>query len=365
MYGHESVHRGTAADRRRATDPAAHPHPEGTTTPRPQELLSLQRRIGNAAVARLVSDLRDDEEQTAVQRSEVPGVLRSPGQPLDRDVRTEMEARLGADFSDVRLHTGPAAQRSATEIGAKAYTSGNHVVVGEGGGDLHTLTHELVHVVQQRSGPVTGTDRGDGLALSHPQDAFEQAAEATARRAMSGSATSATTPAGGHDRVVQRTPADTRSHGDTAASAVPDYRSTRAASRPNHNTFLREVYRRYGTARRARGNGGGNFAVLHYEYTTSTGQPGEDYIGEWNDPGQQHSEMVLVERLNALHGPHWQPIALFSDNHPCSTCVNKLQIHVFPRQRTRSIIPVHYIVGYQEPTWSNQERHTEIARWWT
>jgi Domain of unknown function (DUF4157) len=76
--------------------------------------------------------------------------------------RTEMEARLGADFSDVRLHTDAASQRSAAEIGARAYTSGNHVVIGEGGANDHTLAHELTHVVQQRQGPVAGTDQGNG-----------------------------------------------------------------------------------------------------------------------------------------------------------------------------------------------------------
>ncbi|MFD4865409.1 DUF4157 domain-containing protein [Streptomyces sp. NPDC058412] len=39
-------------------------------------------------------------------------------------MREEVESRLGADFSDVRVHSGPLAQRSAAEIGAREYTSG-------------------------------------------------------------------------------------------------------------------------------------------------------------------------------------------------------------------------------------------------
>jgi len=139
----------------------------------PAELLGLQRRIGNAAVAGMF-----------VQRSAVHDVLRSQGRPLDEPVRAEMEARLGADFSDVRLHTGPAAHDSASEIGARAYTSGNHVVIGDGGGDRHTLAHELVHVVQQRHGPVAGTDNGAGLSVSDPSDRFEREAERVATRAL-------------------------------------------------------------------------------------------------------------------------------------------------------------------------------------
>ncbi|MGP3998777.1 eCIS core domain-containing protein [Streptomyces sp. 8N706] len=105
---------------------------------------------------------------------------------MDAPVKEEMEARLGADFSDVRLHTDAAARRSAAELGARAYTSGNHVVIGADGGDKRTLAHELTHVIQQRTGPVTGTDNGSGLKVSDPEDRFERAAEANAIRAMSG-----------------------------------------------------------------------------------------------------------------------------------------------------------------------------------
>ncbi|GEC10397.1 hypothetical protein SSP24_80520 [Streptomyces spinoverrucosus] len=119
-----------------------------------------------------------------VQRSSAPDVLRYAGRPLAGPLRAEMEARLGADFSDVRLHTGTAAQRSAQELGARAYTSGSHVVIGQGGGDRHTLAHELTHVIQQRQGPVAGTDNGSGLKVSDPSDRFEQAAERNARAAL-------------------------------------------------------------------------------------------------------------------------------------------------------------------------------------
>jgi hypothetical protein len=95
-----------------------------------------------------------------------------------------MESRLGADFSDVRLHTGSAARASAAEVGARAYTSGSHIVIGDGGGDKHTLAHELTHVIQQRQGPVAGTDNGAGLSVSDPGDRFERAAEANAVRVM-------------------------------------------------------------------------------------------------------------------------------------------------------------------------------------
>ncbi len=124
-----------------------------------------------------------------------PPFIRCSGgrRPLDESTRTDMESRLGADFSDVRVHSGPAARSSAAEVGARAYTSGSDIVIGEGGADRHTLAHELVHVIQQRRGPVAGTDDGAGLKVSDPADRFEREAEATARRVMAGRA------AGVHD----------------------------------------------------------------------------------------------------------------------------------------------------------------------
>ncbi|WP_329172821.1 eCIS core domain-containing protein [Streptomyces sp. NBC_01477] len=190
-------------------------------TPLPP-LLALQGSAGNAAVVQMLrraghpwaqerhrhnAGCGHQQAEQPVQRSTVPDVLRSPGRPLDDNTRTEMEARLDADFSDVRLHTDTTAQASAAEVGARAYTSGNHVVIGEGGGDKHTLVHELTHVIQQRSGPVAGTDNGQGLSLSHPSDVFEREAEANAQQIMAGGPSMtiqrSANPSGG-DVAVQR-----------------------------------------------------------------------------------------------------------------------------------------------------------------
>jgi Domain of unknown function (DUF4157) len=46
------------------------------------------------------------------------------------------------------------------------------------------LAHELVHVQQQRHGPVSVTDTGVGVRVSDPADPFEREAEATATRVM-------------------------------------------------------------------------------------------------------------------------------------------------------------------------------------
>lgn len=187
--------------RRSAAGPAVPVRaPAGRLTP--DSLRALQRTVGNAAVARLLSGeerehrVENAQEPSVQRRSGVHDVLHSSGRPLDPGVRAEMETRFGgADFGNVRVHADAAAQRSATEIGARAYTSGRHIVIGENGSDKHTLAHELTHVIQQRSGPVSGTDSGQGLSVSDPCDRFEREAEANAHRVMAGGSHS---PGPGH-----------------------------------------------------------------------------------------------------------------------------------------------------------------------
>ncbi|WP_254047196.1 eCIS core domain-containing protein [Streptomyces aureus] len=186
MRDHENASTEQAADTARS--PSRH---------LPPGLVGLHAAAGNAAVVQMLrqaghSWAQPEQHQHSagcghprnVQRSAVHDVLRAPGRPLDTATRTDMEARLGADFSDVRMHTDAAAKASAAEVGARAYTSGSHIVVGDGGADRHTLAHELTHVIQQRQGPVAGTDNGGGLNVSDPSDRFEREAEANATRVM-------------------------------------------------------------------------------------------------------------------------------------------------------------------------------------
>jgi hypothetical protein len=75
-----------------------------------------------------------------------------PGRHLDPPVRTALERVVGADLAGVTVHEGPRSSAAAAARGARAFTSGHHVVLGRG--DLPTLGHELTHVLQQRR---TGT----------------------------------------------------------------------------------------------------------------------------------------------------------------------------------------------------------------
>ena len=155
------------------------------------------------AVQRICTEC-EDEEKKQVQGKSAPSraaasmnvppeaspvldvVGKGGGQPLAPKVRADMEARLGAGFSDVRIHTDAKAAESAAAVSAEAYTVGSEVVFGRGSfapdslEGQHRLAHELAHVLQQRKGPVSGTDTGSGVAVSDPSDCFEQEAQATA-----------------------------------------------------------------------------------------------------------------------------------------------------------------------------------------
>ena len=193
-------------------------------------ILGLQSAIGNRAVVQMLRAAGDpraqdehqhsagcghqSEQQPAVQRSTVPDVLRSSGRPLDEATRTDMEARMGADFSAVRIHDDSAAKASAAEVRAHAYTVGNHIVIGEGGGDKRTLAHELTHTIQQSRGPVAGTDNGEGLRVSDPSDRFEREAEANASRVM------ALPAPGHHSHSAETRPGAMQSSTDDASATV-------------------------------------------------------------------------------------------------------------------------------------------------
>jgi hypothetical protein len=110
----------------------------------------------------------------------VHDVIQSPGQALDNSTRNDMERRLGADFSGVRVHTDSRAAESARAIHARAYTAGRSIVFDSGKFDpasssgRHLLAHELTHVMQQSHASSTPN------RISDPSEAAEREADAVA-----------------------------------------------------------------------------------------------------------------------------------------------------------------------------------------
>jgi hypothetical protein len=90
--------------------------------------------------------------------SSVAEELSRAGEPLDMRARKFFEPRFHRDFSNVRIHRDGSAQDSAAAIGARAFTSGDHIVFGRGQWQPHSaagmnlLAHELAHQAQQPPG---------------------------------------------------------------------------------------------------------------------------------------------------------------------------------------------------------------------
>jgi hypothetical protein len=95
--------------------------------------------------------------------------LRAPGEgrPIDPEVVRRIAAVLPHDFSAVRVHDRPQAQRDAAALSARALTLGPHVWLGRGErtDDVRLMAHELTHVVQQgAAAPLEGRPRGPPAA---------------------------------------------------------------------------------------------------------------------------------------------------------------------------------------------------------
>jgi Domain of unknown function (DUF4157) len=174
-------------------------HPLGAA-----DVLRLQRLAGNSGVSALLADREEDDGPSPVKE-----VVGSGGDALDAATRQDMEARLGHDFGDVRVHTDAPATESAKSVNAHAYTVGNHVVFqreqyAPGTDDgRKMLAHELTHVIQQRSGPVDGTPAPGGIRVSDPGDRFEREAAGRAEQVFAEPAPVAA-PAVAQAAAVQR-----------------------------------------------------------------------------------------------------------------------------------------------------------------
>jgi hypothetical protein len=128
---------------RRAYKKPGEPGPIAKAAPPRPERLDVSSAMGNRAVAR---DLKGE------------------GRPLPGSTRAQMEAALGGNFKDVRVHTGADAARQAQEAGATALTSRADVVFdrdqyqpGTLRGDA-LIAHELGHVMQQRGATTEGRE---------------------------------------------------------------------------------------------------------------------------------------------------------------------------------------------------------------
>jgi len=108
------------------------------------------------------------------------------GQRMDAPIRSEMETKLGSDFSNVNIHNNQNSAELNHTLGSQAFTNGNDIYFDEGKYNpasqegKHLLAHELTHTIQQ-SGKVSSVLQftiGDNRDLAAPRFAGDPVLEA-------------------------------------------------------------------------------------------------------------------------------------------------------------------------------------------
>jgi len=152
----------------------------GAESPAPGPRSAAQRR----------RQAQSDAGAAAVAR--ITGGGPAAREPLDRATASEpvalpylevLERAFGQSFADVEAHVGAGPELSA--LGARAATDGERIAFASQAPPLHTVAHEVAHVVQRRNA-------GGGPAATHAQslttssDAVEREAESVARAVEAG-----------------------------------------------------------------------------------------------------------------------------------------------------------------------------------
>lgn len=200
-----------------------------------QDPLTSERRVAASQVKRSLRAWRDRQDTeggaTGVQRK--PQIPSGGGAPLPGPVKSKMEGKLGADLSNVKIHTGGDSEKASEDLNAKAFTVGNDVHFGSGQFDPSSkegeklIAHELTHVVQgQRGGgdgdaqraeeneaesesdAVEGAD-GEALEVSNPDEPAEKEADEVSEKVVEGEESAVATEGTGDDAAkrAQRKPA--------------------------------------------------------------------------------------------------------------------------------------------------------------
>ena len=167
---------------------AEHDAPQQQSQPNTpaQNILQMQRTLGNRAVQRLLGQVQrvpyEDGGELDDDLSSQINSRRGNGGRLDGNVADTMSQQMGHDFSGVNIHTDSNADRLSRSIGAKAFTTGNDIFFKQGeyspgsSDGQSLLAHELTHVVQQ-----DGQAPSDGkLTVGPANDSYESEADSVA-----------------------------------------------------------------------------------------------------------------------------------------------------------------------------------------
>ncbi|MEZ4858744.1 MAG: DUF4157 domain-containing protein [Flavobacteriaceae bacterium] len=158
-------------DQEKEDPQAAQQGEEATQT---EELPSPEAQNGEAQEGKQVNDLpppkkeeKEEKEFPVQEKSSNEGSTKNApieaalksfkggGVPLPATTQQEMSQGFGADFSNVKIHTGGNAVQMNKDLGAHAFTNGNDIYFNQGKYNpeskegKHLLAHELTHTVQQ------------------------------------------------------------------------------------------------------------------------------------------------------------------------------------------------------------------------
>jgi hypothetical protein len=124
------------------------------------------------------------------------------GNTISATTKSFMENRFGADFSNVKIHTGNYASQLSKELNAQAFTVGNDIYFNEGkyqpesNQGKYLLAHELTHTLQQSPLKLSRSISCEGNPTAPPR-----AAQGSGRNAIDARAQAIIDIAAGSDPV--------------------------------------------------------------------------------------------------------------------------------------------------------------------
>lgn len=158
-------------------------------------------------IARKAASAADENGVRPEAPAAVAQAAATSGEPLSATLQRKFEQSLGADLSQVRVHTGTASAEANEAVGAQAYTTGQDIHFGAGRYDPNSapgellLAHEVAHTVQQ--GAAGGGGLQTKLEVSQPSDLAEVQADQAAAAMVAGQPAQVA-PAAGLSRRIMR-----------------------------------------------------------------------------------------------------------------------------------------------------------------
>lgn len=124
-----------------------------------------------ASATSLQTKNEDDVPQITEQFRSDLNNSKGSGLHLNETIQSEMSSKMGADLSNVKVHTDSKAHEMSETINAKAFTYGQDIYFKQGNFDTSSssgkelLAHELTHTQQQKSGLSRKIRRAEGEDL--------------------------------------------------------------------------------------------------------------------------------------------------------------------------------------------------------